>query len=107
MTLGSALAWQGRPAEAAAWIQRAERTISPETAPASAMGVQYARGQAELARGRFADALTAFRAAERLIASLRRAAPAGQADASLAGARAGAPGRPRARRAAAVRARPA
>jgi LuxR family maltose regulon positive regulatory protein len=60
MTLGSALAWQGRPAEAAAWIQRAERTISPETAPASAMGVQYARGQAELGRGRFADALTAF-----------------------------------------------
>ena len=70
MTLGSALAWQGRPAEAAAWIQRAERTINPETAPASAMGVQYARGQIELGRGRFADALTAFRAAERLIASL-------------------------------------
>jgi LuxR family transcriptional regulator, maltose regulon positive regulatory protein len=70
MTLGSALAWQGRPAEAAAWIQRAERTIRPETAPASAMGVQYARGQVELGRGRFADALTAFRSAERLIASL-------------------------------------
>ena len=66
MTFGSALAWQGRPGEAAAWNQRAERTIRPEIAPVSAMGVQYARGQLELARGRPAEALAAFRAAERL-----------------------------------------
>jgi LuxR family maltose regulon positive regulatory protein len=65
-TLGSALAWQGRLEEAAGWVQRAERTISAEAAPVSAMGVQFARGQVELARGRPADALTAFRAAERL-----------------------------------------
>ena len=70
MTLGSALAWQGRPEEAAAWMQRAERTIRPEAAPVSAMGVQYARGQVELARGRAADALAAFRAAERLAGHL-------------------------------------
>jgi LuxR family transcriptional regulator, maltose regulon positive regulatory protein len=70
MTLGSALAWQGRPEEAEAWVHRAERTIRPEAAPVSAMGVQYARGQVELARGRGADALSAFRAAERLAGRL-------------------------------------
>jgi tetratricopeptide (TPR) repeat protein len=70
LTLGSALAWQGRPAEAESWMHRAERTISPHSAPVSAMGVQYARGQLELARGRPADALSAFRAAERLAGRL-------------------------------------
>jgi LuxR family maltose regulon positive regulatory protein len=66
MTLGSALAWQGRLDEADAWVQRAERTFRAEANPASAMGGQYVRGQLELGRGRAADALAAFRAAERL-----------------------------------------
>ena len=70
MTLGSALAWQGRPEEAEDWVQRAERTIRPETAPVSAMGVRYARGQVELARDRPAGALAAFQAAERLAGQL-------------------------------------
>jgi LuxR family transcriptional regulator, maltose regulon positive regulatory protein len=70
MTLGSALAWQGRPEEAEVWVQRAERTVRSETAPASAMGVQYVRGQVELGRGRAADAVVAFRAAERLAGHL-------------------------------------
>jgi LuxR family maltose regulon positive regulatory protein len=70
MTHGSALAWLGRLDEAAAWVQRAEPTIRAETAPMSAMGVQYVRGQLELGRGRAADALTAFRAAERLAGRL-------------------------------------
>jgi LuxR family maltose regulon positive regulatory protein len=68
MGLGSALAWQGRVNEADTWLQRAERTVRPETYPAVAMGIQYARGQLELGRGRAgaADALAAFRTAERL-----------------------------------------
>jgi LuxR family maltose regulon positive regulatory protein len=66
MTLGSALAWQGRLDEADCWLQRAERTVRPELERTAAMGVQYARGQLELGRGRAADALAAFRAAERL-----------------------------------------
>jgi LuxR family maltose regulon positive regulatory protein len=66
MTLGSALAWQGRVDEAEAWVQRAERTIRAEANPAVAMGSRYVRGQLELGRGRAADALAAFRAAERL-----------------------------------------
>jgi LuxR family transcriptional regulator, maltose regulon positive regulatory protein len=66
MTLGAALAWQGRLDEAEGWVQRAERTIRAEANPAVAMGCQYVRGQLELGRGRVADALAAFRAAERL-----------------------------------------
>ena len=66
MTLGAALAWQGRLDEAEAWVQRAERTIRAEANPAVAMGSQCVRGQLELGRGRAADALAAFRAAQRL-----------------------------------------
>jgi LuxR family transcriptional regulator, maltose regulon positive regulatory protein len=66
MTLGSALAWQGRLDEADTWVQRAERIFRAEANPASAMGGQYVRGQLELGRGRAADALAAFRAAARL-----------------------------------------
>jgi LuxR family transcriptional regulator, maltose regulon positive regulatory protein len=70
MTLGSGLAWTGQLDEAATWLQQAERTIRPDAAPASAMGVQYNRGQVDLARGRFAEALTAFQSAQRLAGQL-------------------------------------
>jgi LuxR family transcriptional regulator, maltose regulon positive regulatory protein len=66
MSLGSVLVWQGRPGEAAAWLQRAERTSRPESLPVAALAVQFIRGQLEMARGRPADALAAFRAAEQL-----------------------------------------
>jgi LuxR family transcriptional regulator, maltose regulon positive regulatory protein len=66
MALGAGLAWQGQLDEAEAWVQRAERTIRAEANPAVTMGSQYVRGQFELGRGRPADALAAFRAAERL-----------------------------------------
>jgi LuxR family maltose regulon positive regulatory protein len=64
--LGSALVSQGRPDEAEPWVQRAERTVRADAEPAAAVTVHYARGLLELARGRDADALAAFRAAERL-----------------------------------------
>ena len=66
MVLGLVLAWQGRPEEAEPWVQRAERTVRAEAEPAAGLVVCYARGVLELARGRDADALAAFRAAERL-----------------------------------------
>jgi LuxR family transcriptional regulator, maltose regulon positive regulatory protein len=66
MTLGSALAWQGQLDQAEDWVRRAERIFRAEANPASAMGGYFVRGQLELARGHFADALAAFRAAERL-----------------------------------------
>jgi len=66
MVLGLALAWQGRTEEAEPWVQRAERTVRAEAEPAAGLVVCYARGVLELARGRDADALAAFQAAERL-----------------------------------------
>jgi LuxR family maltose regulon positive regulatory protein len=70
VTLGSVLAWQGRPEGAEAWIQRAERTVRAEAEPAAGQAVHYVRGMLEVARGRDADALAAFRAAERLAGRL-------------------------------------
>ena len=70
MRLGSVLAWQGRPEEAEPWVQHAERTIRAEAEPAAALGVHHIRGVLELARGRDADALAAFRAAGRLAGCL-------------------------------------
>jgi LuxR family transcriptional regulator, maltose regulon positive regulatory protein len=70
LRLGSVLAWQGRPEEAEPWVQHAERTVRAEAEPAMALGVHHVRGVLELARGRDADALAAFRAAERLAGHL-------------------------------------
>jgi LuxR family transcriptional regulator, maltose regulon positive regulatory protein len=66
MTLGSAVAWQGRLAEAEPWIERALRIFAVEASPA-AMGGHYVSGQFELGRGRVTAALAAFRTAERLV----------------------------------------
>jgi LuxR family transcriptional regulator, maltose regulon positive regulatory protein len=68
--LGAVLTWQGRTEEAEPWIQHGERTVTAEAEPAAAVGVCYARGVLELARGRNRDALAAFRAAEQLAGRL-------------------------------------
>jgi LuxR family maltose regulon positive regulatory protein len=68
--LGAALAWQGRIQEAEPWVQRAERTVRAETELAAGAGVYHVRGVLELARGRYQDALAAFRVAERLAGNL-------------------------------------
>jgi LuxR family transcriptional regulator, maltose regulon positive regulatory protein len=69
--LAAVLAWQGRAAEAEPWVQRAERTIRAEADSGTAsMVVHHARGVLELARGRDAEALAAFAAAERLAGHL-------------------------------------
>jgi LuxR family maltose regulon positive regulatory protein len=68
--LAAALVSQARPDEAQPWVQRAERTVRAEAEPAHAVTVHYIRGLVELARGRDADALAAFRAAERLAGHL-------------------------------------
>jgi LuxR family transcriptional regulator, maltose regulon positive regulatory protein len=69
-TLAGTLVVQGRLEEAEPWVQRAERTVRPEAEPADAVAVIYVRGLLELARGRDADALAAFQAAERLAGHL-------------------------------------
>jgi LuxR family transcriptional regulator, maltose regulon positive regulatory protein len=64
--LAGALTWQGRLEEAVPWVQRAERTIRAQADPAAALLICHIRGVLELALGRDADALAAFRAEERL-----------------------------------------
>jgi LuxR family transcriptional regulator, maltose regulon positive regulatory protein len=68
--LGAVLAWQGRAEEAEPWVERAERTVRAETEPAAGMLVRHVRGVLDLVRGRYQDALSAFRAAEHLAGNL-------------------------------------
>jgi LuxR family transcriptional regulator, maltose regulon positive regulatory protein len=65
-TFGTVLALQGRPEEAEPWIQRAERILRAEVEPVEGLATRSMRGLLELARGRDADALAAFQAADRL-----------------------------------------
>jgi LuxR family transcriptional regulator, maltose regulon positive regulatory protein len=65
-TLGTVLAYQGRPEEAEPWIQRAERILRAEVEPVEGLATRSMRGLLELARGSDADALAAFQAADRL-----------------------------------------
>ena len=66
MMLANVLAWQGRLADAEGWLQRAERTVRADAEPVAGLVVCHTRGVLEPARGRDADALAAFQAAERL-----------------------------------------
>jgi LuxR family maltose regulon positive regulatory protein len=68
--VGGVLAWQGRLEEAEPWIQRAERTVRAEADPAVGLAIHHVRGFFELARGRDAEALAAFQAADRLAGRL-------------------------------------
>ena len=70
--LGIVLLLQGRLEEAEPWLERAERTLRTEVEPAAGMSLRYARAVLELARGRDADALEAFDAAEKLAEVLVR-----------------------------------
>ena len=60
------LIWRGRLEEAEPWIQRAEGILRAEAEPAVGLAIRSHRGLLELARGRDADALAAFQAADRL-----------------------------------------
>jgi LuxR family maltose regulon positive regulatory protein len=71
----SVLVSQGRLDEAESRIDRAERTVRPEGEPATELIVHHSRGQLRLAQGRYADALSAFRRADRVQARLAGAAP--------------------------------
>jgi LuxR family maltose regulon positive regulatory protein len=66
MALGTVLAYQGRPEQAEPWVQGAERTLRAEAQPAAELAICYVRGVLELEHGRNAEALAAFRAADRL-----------------------------------------
>jgi LuxR family transcriptional regulator, maltose regulon positive regulatory protein len=66
MTVGLVLVWQGQPAEAEPWVQRAERTLTADTQPAAVLAVRIIRGTLELERDRNAAALAALEAGEPL-----------------------------------------
>ena len=68
--LGIVLLYQGRLDEAEPWLERAERTLRTEMEPATGMSLRYARAVAELARGRYQEALVAFGGAEKLTTTL-------------------------------------
>ena len=68
--LGVAKLYQGSLEDAEVWLERAERTLRTEVEPAAGMSLRYARAVLELARGRYREALAAFRAAETLAATL-------------------------------------
>jgi LuxR family transcriptional regulator, maltose regulon positive regulatory protein len=70
LTVGAGLAWQGRLEAAESWVLRAERTVRAEAEPAVGLAIRCNRGLLELARGRDADALAAFEAADRLAGRL-------------------------------------
>jgi LuxR family transcriptional regulator, maltose regulon positive regulatory protein len=70
--LGIVMLYQGRLDEAEPWLERAERTLRTEVEPAAGMSLRYARAVLELARGRYQEALTAFRGAETPAATLVR-----------------------------------
>jgi LuxR family maltose regulon positive regulatory protein len=69
-TVGTVLVWQGRLEEAEPWIQRAERTLRADAEPAEELFVRTMRGLLEMGRGRDAEALAAFQAADRLAGRL-------------------------------------
>jgi LuxR family transcriptional regulator, maltose regulon positive regulatory protein len=67
---GTVLVWQGQLEEAEPWILRAERTVRAEADPAVGLVIRTIRGLMELARGRDANALDGFQAADRLAGHL-------------------------------------
>jgi LuxR family maltose regulon positive regulatory protein len=73
MTLGAVLIDRGRLAEGERWLERAREILgSAPEAPVS-VGLRHCDGMLLMAQGRFAEALTAFRDAERLANELRSA----------------------------------
>jgi LuxR family maltose regulon positive regulatory protein len=65
-TMAFADAAQGRFEEGRGWLDRAELSIRAELEPATAMLVHFVRGEVHIGDGRLEDALSEFRAAERL-----------------------------------------
>jgi LuxR family maltose regulon positive regulatory protein len=68
--LGTVMLYQGRLDEAEPWLERAERILRAEVEPAGGMSLRHARAVLELARGRYREALAAFRGAEKLAMTL-------------------------------------
>jgi LuxR family maltose regulon positive regulatory protein len=64
------LAWLGRFDESEQWLARAQRSLRPEASPSTELAAHHARGLLLFGQGRLADAIEAFRSAEKMEASL-------------------------------------
>jgi LuxR family transcriptional regulator, maltose regulon positive regulatory protein len=68
--LAGAMVAHARLDEADRWFARAQATLRPDAHPAAGLLLHYARGHLELVRGRDAEALADYRAAERFARQL-------------------------------------
>jgi LuxR family transcriptional regulator, maltose regulon positive regulatory protein len=73
--LGAIRVWQMRLEEAETLLEHAERALRGEVEPAAGVVLHQARGMLELAHGRYGQAMTAFKAAERVAGLLVAAHP--------------------------------
>jgi LuxR family transcriptional regulator, maltose regulon positive regulatory protein len=71
VTLGAVLLNRGRLADAEGWLERADPILAHAPEPAASVGLRHTQGMLEMARGRFAEAHSAFRDGERLVEQLR------------------------------------
>jgi LuxR family maltose regulon positive regulatory protein len=67
--------WQGRWSEAEEWLERASRALRAEVDPGQGEVFHLIRGELELMRGRYAQALAAFGTGERIGKMLAAARP--------------------------------
>jgi LuxR family maltose regulon positive regulatory protein len=61
--LGTSAAAQGRFDEAEDWLKRSERALRPDSEPAEALLIHFARGMQYIGQGRLSDALAALHSA--------------------------------------------
>jgi LuxR family transcriptional regulator, maltose regulon positive regulatory protein len=71
-TMAAVRSWQGRFAEADEWLELASRILRTELDPAQGLAFYLIRGRLELFRGRYAEALAALEAAERVAKSFAK-----------------------------------
>ena len=71
LNLAAVLIDRGQLDEGEDWLERAEPILTGAPEPAANVGLHHAQGMLAIARGRFADALAAFRDGERLAERLR------------------------------------
>ncbi|MGH9108949.1 MAG: LuxR C-terminal-related transcriptional regulator [Acidimicrobiales bacterium] len=70
LALGTVLTGQGRPEEAEAWVERAERRLRAESDPAAVLAARYVRGILEQALGHDILAVASFQAVQPLTGRL-------------------------------------
>jgi LuxR family maltose regulon positive regulatory protein len=71
LNLAAGLIDRGYFEEGAGWLERADPILTGAPEPAASVGLHHTSGMLAMARGRYADALAAFREAERLAEQLR------------------------------------